>query len=135
VALRVVGFDHLVLRVADVDRSLAWYTDRLGLGPVRVEEWRRGAAPFPSVRIDPNTIIDLLAVAPPSEGERVAPPVAGGLDHLCVVVDPCDLDALAASGEFTVVDGPGPRFGARGTGTSLYVLDPDGIVVELRHYG
>jgi len=33
-----------------------------------------------------------------------------------------------------VVEGPSPRFGARGMGTSLYVRDPDGTVVELRYY-
>jgi catechol-2,3-dioxygenase len=27
------------------------------------------------------------------------------------------------------------RSGARGDGTSLYVKDPDGNTVELRHYG
>ena len=79
---------------------------------------------FPSLRVSESTIIDLVA-GQPSDGR---------LDHFCLVVDPIDLDAMAASGEFEVVDGPGPRFGARGDGTSLYVRDPDGAVVELRHY-
>ncbi len=51
------------------------------------------------------------------------------------MIEPTDLDALAASGRFEVVDGPGTRFGARGDGQSLYVKDPDGTTVELRHYG
>jgi catechol 2,3-dioxygenase-like lactoylglutathione lyase family enzyme len=122
--LCVTGLDHIVLVAADVERTLAWYCDLLGLEPVRVEEWRRGEAPFPSVRLSPTAIIDLIA------GE----PVDGRLDHFCLVVEPTDLDAIAASGEFTVVDGPARRFGARGDGTSLYVRDPDGAVVELRHY-
>ena len=41
---------------------------------------------------------------------------------------------LAASGRFEVLDGPGTRYGARGDGTSLYVRDPEGTTVELRHY-
>ena len=124
---RVVGFDHPVLRVADVERSLAWYTDRLGLAGERVDEWRRGEAPFPSVRVDATTIIDLLA------GE----PTGTNVDHLCLVLAPgTDLDALAASGDFDVV-GDGPvdgLFGARGYARSLYVRDPDRTVVELRTY-
>ena len=123
--LCVNAFDHLVLRCADVERSLAWYLDLLGLAPVRVDEWRRGDAPFPSVRVDGGTIIDLVA------GQNDD----GRLDHICLVVEPVDLEALAASGEFDVLDGPVRRFGARGDGTSLYVRDPDGLVVELRHYG
>jgi catechol 2,3-dioxygenase-like lactoylglutathione lyase family enzyme len=122
--LRVTGLDHVVLNVADVERSLAFYCGELGLAPERVEEWRRGEILFPSVRIDAHTIIDLLAVA--RTGENV--------DHLCLVVEPVDLEAIKASGRFEVVDGPATRFGARGDGTSLYVKDPDGNTVELRHY-
>jgi len=46
-----------------------------------------------------------------------------------------DLDEVATSGEFDVVAGPSELFGARGIGTGLYVRDPDGNVIELRHYG
>jgi catechol 2,3-dioxygenase-like lactoylglutathione lyase family enzyme len=123
--LRVVGLDHLVLNVADVERSLAFYCRGLGLAPERVDEWRRGVVPFPSVRVDADTILDLLAA--PRSGENC--------DHLCLVVEPVDLEAVKASGRFDVVDGPATRFGARGNGTSLYVKDPDGNTVELRHYG
>ena len=38
--IRVIGLDHIVLNVADVERSLTFYLDELGLEPVRVEEWR-----------------------------------------------------------------------------------------------
>jgi catechol 2,3-dioxygenase-like lactoylglutathione lyase family enzyme len=122
--INVTGLDHIVLNVSDVERSLRFYTEALGLEPVRVDEWRRGAAPFPSVRVDGGTIIDLLAT--PRTGQNT--------DHFCLVVEPVDLAAVAATGAFEVVDGPGPRFGARGVGTSLYVRDPDGNTVELRYY-
>ncbi|MGW2249521.1 VOC family protein [Kitasatospora sp. NPDC001660] len=122
--MRVKAFDHLVLNVGDVERSLAFYTGLLGLAPVRVDEWRAGTAPFPSVRVSPDTIIDL--VRGPRGGSNV--------DHLCLVVEPLDWQAVVDSGAFTVLDGPGPRYGARGTGTSLYVRDPDGNTVELRWY-
>jgi len=125
--VRVEAIDHLVLRVADPERSLRWYCDELGLAGERVEEWRRAEAPFPSVRVDAGTVIDLVAA-----------PVEGGhnLDHFCLVLAPTDLQAVATSGRFDVVEGPTePRFGARGLATALYVRDPDGNVVELRHYG
>jgi catechol 2,3-dioxygenase-like lactoylglutathione lyase family enzyme len=127
-AIRVTGLDHLVLVVADVERSLDFYCSTLGLAPVRVEQWREGTVPFPSVRITETTIVDLLARG---DGQDAG----SNLDHFCVVVEPVDFDQLAASGDVDVVAGPGVRFGARGDGWSLYVRDPDGVVVELRQYG
>ncbi len=124
--IRVVGFDHLVLRCADVEATLRWYIDMLGLRGVRVEEWRRDEVFFPSVRIDDSTIIDLIPAGSPPKDRNV--------DHVCLVVEPGVVDAVAASGEFRVVDGPDHRFGARGTGWSIYVLDPDDNVIELRSY-
>ncbi|MBN2622681.1 MAG: maleylpyruvate isomerase N-terminal domain-containing protein, partial [Acidimicrobiales bacterium] len=44
-----------------------------------------------------------------------------------------DLAALAGDPDLEVVD-RGPRFGARGTGESIYVRDPDGLTVEFRAY-
>ncbi|MFJ8545805.1 VOC family protein [Streptomyces sp. NPDC093586] len=125
--MRVIGFDHLVLNVADIERSLAFYTGPLGLEPVRAEEWRAGEAPFPSVRVSPTTIIDLVEAS--ADGPR-----GSNVDHVCLVVEPLDWQQVVDSGVFTVVDGPGERFGARGTAVSLYVADPDGNTVELRWY-
>ena len=123
-AVRVTGLDHIVLNVADVERSLRFYIDELGLEPARVEEWRRGEVFFPSVRIDAGTLIDLLGVEP----------TGTNMNHVCLVVSPTDLEELASSGRFDVVDGPDRRWGARGDALALYIRDPDGNVVELRTY-
>ncbi|GHJ50939.1 VOC family protein [Micromonospora chersina] len=123
-AVRVTGFDHLVLAVTDVERSLSFYCDTLGLAPVRVDRWRAGEVPFPSVRVNADTIIDLV------RGE----PGGSNVDHFCLVVEPLDWAEVVESGVFTVLTGPVPRFGARGTATSIYVRDPDGNTVELRWY-
>jgi catechol 2,3-dioxygenase-like lactoylglutathione lyase family enzyme len=122
--VKALGLDHVVLNVADVERSLAWYCGQLGLEGVRVDEWRRGEVLFPSVRVDATTIIDLLRT------ERTGQNV----DHVCLVVEPTDLEEVAGSGAFDIVGGPARLFGARGEGVGLYVRDPDGNVVELRHY-
>ncbi|MDG4835026.1 VOC family protein [Micromonospora sp. WMMD967] len=123
-AVRVTGFDHLVLTVADVERALGFYCGQLGLTPVRVDEWRAGTAPFPSVRVSRDSIIDLV------QGDRHGTNV----DHFCLVVAPLDWERVVESGAFTVLTGPVARFGARGSATSIYVSDPDGNVVELRWY-
>jgi catechol 2,3-dioxygenase-like lactoylglutathione lyase family enzyme len=123
--LRVREVDHIVVNVADAEKSLAFYRDELGLEAVRVEEWRRGDAPFPSVRINEGAIIDLFELS--RSGENV--------NHFCLTVDPTDFEQIKASGRIEVLEGPVPRFGARGEGTSLYVRDPDGNTIELRYYG
>ena len=120
--VHAIGFDHLVLKCSDVEASLTFYIGVLGLEPVRVDDWRRGDVPFPSVRITPTTIIDLIPQSP--QGANV--------DHVCLVIEPADLDELAALF-------PGSRrgddlFGAQGHASSLYVFDPDRNVVELRCY-
>jgi catechol 2,3-dioxygenase-like lactoylglutathione lyase family enzyme len=116
------ALDHLVLVVSDVERALAWYREHAGLGPVRLEEWRRGEVPFPSLRVDDHTIIDVLA------GELEG---NGRLDHICFVVSSDDLDSLKRNPALEIVD-EGVRFGARGDGRSIYVRDPDGLTVEFR---
>lgn len=124
----VVGFDHLVLRVADPEASLRFYVGLLGLVPDRVDEWRAGEVPFPSVRIDDHTIIDLFA--PTVVGEAITP-----IDHVCLVIEPADLDKIAADERVTVVRGPLQQlYGAQGLADSIYIADPDGHVVELRYY-
>jgi catechol 2,3-dioxygenase-like lactoylglutathione lyase family enzyme len=122
--VRVKAFDHLVLNVADVERSLAFYCGPLGLAPVRVEEWRRGEVPFPSVRVSDSTIIDLLH----------RPRGESNVDHFCLVVDPLDWQEIIDAGTFTVLEGPVGRYGARGDAQSIYVHDPDHNTIELRWY-
>lgn len=125
--VRVVEFDHLVLNVRDVERALDFYCGPLGLAPVRVDEWRAGKVPFPSVRVSATTIIDLFARPPGDSGES-------NVDHICLVVEPLDWREVLDAGTFTVLDGPVDRFGARGDARSVYVRDPDGNTVELRWY-
>jgi catechol 2,3-dioxygenase-like lactoylglutathione lyase family enzyme len=122
--MKATSLDHLVLTCADVERSVAWWCDGLGLEPVRLDEWRRGEVPFVSVRIDETTIIDLTA------GQRTGE----NMNHLAVVVTGADLAELAASGRFGDVAPPATLFGARGIGRGIYVHDPDGNTVELRTY-
>lgn len=126
--LEVVAMDHIVLRVSDVERSLNWYTDLLGLQPVRVDEWRAGDCPFPSVRISRDTIIDLIT----GDVEHDA----RNLDHFCIVVTAASMDEVRQSGAYEIVRDPDfALFGARGMADGLYIRDPDGNEIELRAYG
>ena len=120
---RVRGLDHIVLNVADAERSMRWYCDRLGLEPERYEEWTAGDAPFVSVRIDEGTIIDLF------ETERSGE----NLNHFAVWVTG-DVESMVAHPDVELVRRAPRVFGARGWGSAVYVRDPDGNEVELRSY-
>jgi catechol 2,3-dioxygenase-like lactoylglutathione lyase family enzyme len=122
--VHVSALDHVVLLVADARRSVAWYHGKLGLEPERLVEFEAGEVLFPSLRIDPHTVIDLLETPP--EGHNV--------DHVCLVVDGPSVERIASSPDFDVVEGPVERWGARGMARSTYVRDPDGHLIELRAY-
>jgi catechol 2,3-dioxygenase-like lactoylglutathione lyase family enzyme len=127
----VCALDHIVLNVADVERSLNFYEHALGLGAERVEAWRRHEVGFPSVRISPSTLIDLVT-APRTETDGQE-----NLAHFCLVTDSANLDeaikSLAAVG-VEVETGPATRWGARGAALSIYFRDPDHNLIELRTY-
>ena len=125
--IQVTAMDHIVLRVSDVERSLDWYANKLGLAPVREDEWRAGECPFPSVRISADTIIDLI------DGD--VDHDARNLDHFCMVVTPESMDEVRGSTDFDIVRDPDfALFGARGMADGLYIRDPDGNEIELRAY-
>jgi len=60
--VQVKYLDHIVLNVYDMDKVLDFYVNTLGLKPVRLSEYQQGKAPFPSVRVNEQTIIDLFPI-------------------------------------------------------------------------
>jgi catechol 2,3-dioxygenase-like lactoylglutathione lyase family enzyme len=131
--VKITEMDHIVLRVKDVDVSLRFYTELLGLKPERVEQWRAGEIRFPSARLNDDTIIDFFA----TDQQPIGKDGVRNQDHFCMVIEPTDMDELKSRFEAAGVEiqaGPGKRWGAHGDGISLYIYDPDDNVVELRHY-
>ncbi len=120
------GIDHVVLRVRDIERSLRFYTEVLGLSLERVID----ALPVYQLRCGQN-LIDLCIL---EDGKELAGPGESGIDHLCLRVRG-EVDALHAwlrSNEVEILGGPVEVYGASGFGTSIYVRDPDGHTLELK---
>ena len=123
-AIQVAALDHLVLRVADLDRAIQFYEQVLGchverrLDEPKLVQLRAGAS-----------MIDLVPAgsAPPSAEAR-------NLDHFAVRISTFDFPALAAHlrQHGIAVGEVRRRYGAEGYGSSLYITDPDGNVVELK---
>jgi len=124
--MKVQALDHIVLSVTDVERSLGFYRDVLGLPAERVEEWRAGKVGFPSLRVNEATIIDLQRHARTGEN----------LNHFCLVAEgtiEAIVDELKRHG-LEIEGGPRNLSGARGNAEGLYIRDPDGNMVEIRCY-
>ena len=123
--------DHVVLRVADLDRSLAFYAGVLGCELER----RRDDIGLYQLRAG-RSMIDLV----PLDGKLGRPGGAGpgafgrNVDHVALRIEPFDGEALL---EYLLAQGLEPgaiesRFGAEGEGPSVYITDPDGNTVELK---
>jgi catechol 2,3-dioxygenase-like lactoylglutathione lyase family enzyme len=132
---KISAMDHIVLNVPDIERAMAFYTQILGLEPERWDEFRQGKVPFPSVRVSPETVIDLFPMKPGQtlmRGEGLL-----NLNHFTMVVDAADFEAFQkhlTEHDVKIEEGPGRRWGARGYGMSVYFSDPDGNRIEVRCY-
>ena len=130
--------DHIVINVSDAEKMLDFYTRVIGLEPARVDQWRAGEVPFPSLRLCTDSLIDLFPPQmwnPKGQGDERSQ--APNYDHFCLTLVREDWDAvrdrLTAEGTRIEV-APTTRWGAHGNGTSVYIRDPEGNRVELRYY-
>ncbi|WP_372683198.1 VOC family protein [Desulfosarcina sp.] len=128
--------DHIVLNVEDDEKMIAFYSNVLKMPNERLDAYRAGKVPFPSVRLNANTVIDLF---PKRLWQKESNLERGRtvLNHFCIALDRREweelMQRLQANGT-GIVEGPVARWGARGTGTSIYFNDPEGNLVEARYY-
>ena len=126
--MRLHRIDHVVLTVADMDATIAFYTGVLGMRHVVIGD--RHALHFGDSKLNLHPEINDL---PPL---KAAVPTLGSED-ICLVaegpIDEIEAELRAAGVEIEV--GPVERDGALGRMTSVYVRDPDHNLVELCVYG
>ena len=117
--------DHVVLTVADIERSVAFYQRVLRMEPVTFAGGRRALA-FGQQKINLQTL-----------GQEPRNRAAVGSGDLCLITTwPLAevLAQLAAEG-VPLLEGPVAKSGAQGPIESLYFNDPDGNLVEVSVYG
>ena len=125
--MNIARLDHLVLTVANIDRTCAFYTRVLGMEVVRFGEGRT-ALRFGQQKIN-------LHAADSIPGLVAGTPTRGSGD-LCFITETPLAEVIAhlTRCEIPIIAGPGPRAGAIGTIQSVYIRDPDDNLVEISNY-
>lgn len=127
----MLGIDHVVLRVRDLDAMRRFYVDVLG-GSIDRAQPDIGLY---AIRAG-LSLIDLVPVDGPIGREGGAAPGREGhnLDHFCLRVDPFDAAAIEAwlRSHGIAAEPAAKRYGADGSGWSIYLNDPEGNRVELK---
>ena len=121
------AIDHLALKVTDMDKTLHFYNQVLGLELLRTsgpnaEGGRSAVVQAGGQKID-------LFYRPDFVSADKDKPV--GMDHLCLIMDTASVEDLVThlqQAEVEIFWGPVERQSS----TSVYVYDPDGVHVELR---
>ncbi|HDY7691055.1 TPA: VOC family protein [Vibrio vulnificus] len=129
--IQLQAIDHIVLRVVDLPKMLAFYCDILGCVVEReVAEFGLTQLRAGSALIDLVTVDSKLG----QQGGRAPEQEGRNLDHFCLQITPKDeqeiLDFLTLHG--VQVEDFANRYGAQGFGRSIYLSDPEGNTVELK---
>ena len=128
--------DHIVVNVEDEEKMIAFYSNVLEFPPERLEDFRAGDAPFPSVRLNSELIIDLFPKKMWQKNARIGQG-RENLNHFCIALSKSTWENLLErlhANHIDIEEGPVLRWGAQGNGMSIYFRDPEGNLIEARYY-
>lgn len=125
--MQIDRIDHLVLTVADIAATCAFYERALGMQRVTFGAGRVALA-FGRQKINLHQVGHEFA-------PKAARPTRGSADLCVIAAEPLEavLAHLAAVG-VPIEEGPVARSGALGPITSVYLRDPDDNLVEIAVY-
>ena len=123
--LKLSALDHLVLTVANIDKSVQFYQQLLGMGVETVGSEGRTA------RTVGEQKINLHAAKSPFR-PHAKHPTPGSADLCFITVQPLQEVVLWVIGcGVEIIEGPVTRTGASGKISSIYLRDPDGNLIEI----
>ena len=130
--IRIKKLDHIVIRAQDSEKLVEFYCRVLGCTVERrtspdigIIQLRAGDALIDIVAVD-SEIGRMGGAAPGNEGRN--------MDHFCVRLETFEEDAIQEHlAQHDVVGSKlEMRYGAEGSGPSIYIQDPEGNTVELK---
>ena len=123
---RLERIDHVALTVRDVERSVAWYQDVLGLERQFEEVWGN----FPAVVGTGEGALALF----PVQGDHPNPPP--GPDTICFrhVAFRVDRESFEGAKRSMTERGVSFEFQDHDVAHSIYLADPDGHQIEITTY-
>lgn len=132
--IQINALDHLVINVADVERSAAWYRRILGM-EVKIFDPGHGKAPRTSLTFGRQKI-NLRPLGTDKTEWFTADHETAGSDDLCFLTSatPEQVVAHLAANGVAIEEGPVIKQGARGALRSVYCRDPDGSLIEIASY-
>jgi glyoxylase I family protein len=123
----IIGIDHIVLRAVDPAALERFYLNVLGLSfekrEVGLTQLRAG-----------NALIDIVPADEAGPAGGTSSSGGANLDHLCLRIDPFDAAAITKhlAGQGIACGAETLRYGAEGSGPSIYLRDLEGNGVELK---
>ncbi len=129
-ALGLTGIGHVALKVADIERSLAFYRDRLGFQEMMHLDKEDGSLWLVYLRITDTQFLELF---PGGEGDLAPGPDRTAVNHFCLETDDLEAtaEALRAAGVTLTVE---PKDGLDGN-RQCWIADPDGNRIEFMQMG
>ena len=119
--------DHIVLTCHDVERTVAFYQQVLGMEPVTFAGGRRGLA-FGRQKFN-------LHQAGREFEPKALKPAPGAIDLCLITLTPlADVQAHLKANGVAIIEGPVQKTGATGPIQSVYFRDPDGNLIEVSNY-
>jgi lactoylglutathione lyase len=122
----ITSLGHVAIRVRDIDRSLAFYTGKLGFAEMLRLHHEDGRLMLVYLRITDAQYLELF---PDAAGDRGPPDEANGLNHFCLTVDDIEDMVGQLAGRGIQLIRPLKR-GADGN-RQAWIEDPDGNRIEL----
>lgn len=126
--IKINRLDHLVLTVANIDRTCQFYDRVLGMKIIEFGSDRRKALRFGDRKINLHQVDRTFA-------PTALNPTPGSAD-LCFITETSLTEVIShlKNCQVEIIEGIVTRTGAMGTIESIYIRDPDGNLIEISNY-